>query len=68
MAVATPGDMLVWLAVIWAVFRAMDTVILLGSVTGTAVTGAVRRRWHRRRAARKWQAFKDAHPDLFEGR
>lgn len=66
--VATPGDMLVWLAVVWAVFRAMDTVILLSSVTGTAVTGAVRRHLTRRRTARKWQAFKDAHPDLFEGR
>ena len=66
MAVATPGDMLVWLAVIWAVFRAMDTAVVLGEATGTAVAGAVRRRLIRRRTARKWQAFKATHPELFQ--
>jgi multisubunit Na+/H+ antiporter MnhE subunit len=68
MGVAQPGDLLVWLCLVWTAFRVSDTVALLGSVAGTAVTGAVRRHLTRRRTARKWQAFKDAHPDLFEGR
>lgn len=68
MAVATPGDMLVWVAIIWAVFRVADTTAVLGEAAGTAVAGAVRRHLTRRRTARKWAAFKQAHPDLFEGR
>lgn len=66
--VADGADLLVWLALVWAAFRLADTVATLGMVAGTAVTGAVRRHLTRRRTARKWQAFKDAHPDLFEGR
>lgn len=68
MGVATAGDMLVWVAVMWATFRLTDTVATLGTAAGTAVAGAVRRHLTRRRTARKWAAFKATHPELFEGR
>lgn len=60
-AVASGSDLLVWLAVVWAVFRAVETLLVLGDALAGGVATAVRRRRARRQLAvtiAKWETLR----------